>query len=75
MLGEWSEEELPVIYHDHSAEYGQTYRYYVVPCHPELMMDGRQVTGTASIKVNFTVKELFSVLQQIPGLDEMSPTQ
>ena len=50
-----------VSYHDLEAEYGVEYAYYVVPYHPTLRIDGRQVVGAASQKVQFCAQQMLQL--------------
>ncbi|MEL7608559.1 MAG: PBP1A family penicillin-binding protein [Bacillota bacterium] len=50
-----------VSYHDSEAEYGIEYAYYVVPYHPTLRIDGRQVVGAASQKVRFLAEQMLQL--------------
>lgn len=53
MLKEWCEVTGEQTYIDNTALADVQYHYYVIPAHPLLKIDGRQVTGAASIRVSF----------------------
>lgn len=55
MLGEFSGEEGSVTYTDEAVKSGYTYRYYVIPVHPQMEIDGQQLTGAASRKLEVKV--------------------
>jgi len=64
-----------VFYCDETAISGKTYQYYVIPYHPNLKLDGRQVTGASSIRVSCTLYERFPFPQWREMLDEPARNQ
>lgn len=61
MVGEFTGSLEQVSYHDPEAEYGVEYEYYVVPYHPTLKIDGRQVVGASSQKVQFCAEQMLEL--------------
>ena len=55
LLEEFSGESGSVAYEDADVKAGATYRYYVIPVHPQLIVDGQAITGEASHRVSVTV--------------------
>lgn len=48
-------------YTDNTAEPGETYRYFVVPAHSELKINGKQINGPTTAKLEITVPEYTSL--------------
>ncbi len=63
LVRQWSGERERVSFEDEEAFFG-TYSYYIVPEHPELIINGVRVTGPATRSITITA---FSVNQLWPG--------
>lgn len=55
LLETFSGENGSVAYEDTDVKAGATYRYYVIPVHPQLIVDGQSITGEPSHRVSVTV--------------------
>lgn len=55
MIGEYSGGTARILINDFSVEYGHSYKYYVVPVHPEIKIKGEQLTGPPSLTVRITL--------------------
>ena len=55
LVGEFSGVDGSVATEDDGIQKSGTYRYYVIPAHPQLLIDGQAVTGEASRRVSVTI--------------------
>ncbi|MEG1547757.1 MAG: PBP1A family penicillin-binding protein [Clostridia bacterium] len=55
VIKKWGGSTGKVEYIDTTAQYGETYTYYVVPMHPELYINHKQVAGPATTKKNVSL--------------------
>lgn len=55
IIGEYKGDSGEIDVSDYSAEYGHSYRYYVVPVHPEILIKGQLLTGPPSRSERITV--------------------
>ena len=44
-----------VAYEDNDVKVGASYRYYVIPVHPQLIVDGQAITGEPSHRASVTI--------------------
>ena len=57
LVGEYEGREGPVDITDYDAQYGHRYEYYVVPTHPEILIDGEPMKGSPSVRVVIEVMD------------------
>lgn len=55
MLGEFSGNDGSVTYVDEEPKRGRSYKYYIIPVHPQMEIDGQLMTGTASQKIEVKI--------------------
>ncbi len=55
MIGKYDGNNARIDISDYSAEYGHWYQYQVVPVHPEIKINGEQLTGPPSASVDIEV--------------------
>ena len=67
LIGEWSGNTNRVTYADTSAEHGMRYAYYIVPVHPEIIIDGKPVEGIKSKSVTIQTDQSFVPPVDIPN--------
>ncbi|MDO4568498.1 MAG: PBP1A family penicillin-binding protein [Clostridia bacterium] len=48
IVGEWTQQTGRVVYYDMAVEYDELYYYYIVPSHPGITVDGRELEGACS---------------------------
>ncbi len=66
-LGEWPGTQGSIAYTDDTAKHGKTYEYYVLPVHPQLIIQDKEVVGAPSRRCKVVVPEeaLFTKLAEI----------
>lgn len=57
LLSEFSGGDGSAVYRDGGVRIGGSYSYYVIPVHPQLLIDGQAVTGPASKRVLVTIED------------------
>lgn len=57
LIGEYEGREGSVDITDYDAQYGHRYEYYVVPTHPEILIDGEPMKGSPSARVVIEVRD------------------
>ncbi len=55
LIGEYSGAAARITVNDFNVEYGSTYKYYIVPVHPEIKIKGEPLSGPPSTSVKITL--------------------
>lgn len=74
LVKQWSGRSGRITYEDTSVYYG-TYSYYIVPEHPELVINGHKVKGPETNSVSITAFSLSQFWQQTPQEIEIEDSE